>query len=270
MILSWRLLAVLSLLLVAGFLGFATFASADHSWGGYHWTRTENPFTLKLGDSVSSTAWDASLSLASADWSVSSVLDTTIISGTNLRNPKVCRAALGRGEVCNATYGRTGWLGIASIWISGTHITQGTVKLNDTYFNTSTYNKPAWRNLVMCQEVGHILGLDHQDEIFGNTPLGTCMDYSNDPVPNQHPNQHDYDMLEAIYTPLDTTTTLAAVSASKGADVDSDDPRAWGREIRRSDDRRVSVFEQDLGNGEKIIRHVFWAEERSRDTRPAR
>lgn len=28
-----------------------------------------------------------------------------------------------------------GWLGIASISVNGSHITQGTVKLNDTYFN---------------------------------------------------------------------------------------------------------------------------------------
>ena len=248
---------------VAGLLGFATLASASHSWSGYHWARTANPFTLKLGDSVTST-WDSYLRTTSSDWSLSTVLDTAIVPSTAGTN---CKAMKGRAEVCNARYGRTGWLGIASIWISGSHITQGTVKLNDTYFNTSTYNKPAWRNLVMCQEVGHIFGLDHQDENFGNTPLGTCMDYSNDPSLNQHPNAHDYEMLEQTYTHLDTTTTLAVLSASKGTDVDSNDPRAWGREIRRSDDRRTSVFEQDLGNDEKIIRHVFWAEDQRTEDR---
>jgi hypothetical protein len=40
----------------------------------------------------------------------------------------------------------------------------------------------------MCQEVGHTFGLDHQDENFNNTNLGTCMDYTNDPSTNQHPN----------------------------------------------------------------------------------
>ena len=52
-------------------------------------------------------------------------------------------------------------------------------EVNDTYFNTAKYNTPVWRNLVMCQEVGHTLGLDHQDEIFDNVNLGTCMDYTN-------------------------------------------------------------------------------------------
>jgi hypothetical protein len=43
-------------------------AQADHSWGGYHWARTSNPFTLKLGDNVDS-KWDSYLATTSADWS---------------------------------------------------------------------------------------------------------------------------------------------------------------------------------------------------------
>ena len=50
-----KILAVAS---VALFLGtFITTAEATHSWGEYHWGRTANPLTLKLGDNVSS-AWD--------------------------------------------------------------------------------------------------------------------------------------------------------------------------------------------------------------------
>ncbi|MEK7215504.1 MAG: hypothetical protein AAB289_07915, partial [Chloroflexota bacterium] len=48
-------------------------AEADHSWGNYHWARTANPFTLTLGDNVSS-AWDSYLATASTDWSLSVVL----------------------------------------------------------------------------------------------------------------------------------------------------------------------------------------------------
>ncbi len=259
------ILVISAVIIIVGVFSWGITASAEHSWGNYHWARTDNPFTLALGDNVTS-VWDNYLETASSDWSLSNVLDTAIVESSAGRN---CKATKGRAEVCNSKYGRNGWLGIASIWISGSHITQGTVKLNDTYFNTSTYNKPEWRNMVMCQEVGHIFGLDHQDENFNNTPLGTCMDYSNDPTLNQHPNQHDYDMLDEIYAHLDTTSTLAVISAAKGLDVDSDDPRSWGRETRRSDNRRHSVFEQDLGNGEKIIRHVIWADT-ERDVRPAR
>ena len=56
-------------------------ATASHSWNRYHWARTANPFTLRLGDNVSR-RWDAHLSVASNDWSKSSVLNTRIAAGT--------------------------------------------------------------------------------------------------------------------------------------------------------------------------------------------
>jgi hypothetical protein len=244
-----------------GFLAFAAAASADHTWGPYHWARTANPFTIQLGDNVGS-AWDIYLRTASTDWSLSTVLDTVVVSG---KGGFTCAAQTGRAEVCNKKYGKNGWLGLAQIWVSGEHITKGVVKMNDTYFNTTTYNKPAWRALVMCQEIGHIFGLDHQDENFSNTPLGTCMDYSSDPNPNQHPNAHDYEMLEEMYAHLDTTTTITQTSLTARVINNlelSDDPKTWGQEIRRSADGRASLFVKDLGQGQKIFRHVFWAEPR--------
>lgn len=233
-------------------------ALASHSWGGYHWARTVNPFTLKLGDNVSS-AWDASLALASSDWSQSTVLDTNIVTGST--SPKTCRAKLGRVEVCNSKYGNNGWLGIASIWASSSHITQATVKLNDTYFNTAKYNTSAWRNFVTCQEIGHTLGLDHQDEDFKNSNLGTCMDYTNSPSSNQHPNQHDYDQLALIYAHLDTTTTLAvSVKGSSASEKDGAEEKDWGKVVRKSKDGKPSLYEKDLGKGDKVFTFVIWAE----------
>ena len=254
-------------------LGAFSIALASHSWGSYHWARTANPFTLKLGDDVSA-AWDGYLATASTKWSLSSVLDTNVVSG--LTNPRRCGAVLGRVEVCNSKYGNNGWLGIAQIWITGgTHITQGVVKLNDTYFNTKTYNKSSWRNMVMCQEVGHTFGLDHQDEGFYNKNLGTCMDYTNDPArddgagDNQYPNAHDYEELEVIYAHLDSTTTVGASAPVKGAkrtgleNLKTELPKLsdWGRSIRQDRQGRDNVFERDLGRGQKVLTHVFWTEE---------
>lgn len=257
------LAAVLALSLPASVL-------ATHSWGGYHWARTANPFTVKLGDNVTS-AWDGSLATASGAWSVSSVLDTSIVPGSVSR-PKQCRATVGTVQVCNATYGNNGWLGVASISITGgTHITQGTVKVNDTYFKTSTYNKPEWRTMVMCQEIGHTLGLDHQDTTFGNQNLGTCMDYTNDPSTNQYPNQHDYAQLETIYAHLDSTTTLASVPATPAASAaaaaadaaaaesDAADA-AWGALVELTDGGRGAWYVRDLGAGNLILTHVLWAD----------
>src|SRR5215203_645915 len=52
--------------------------SEQHSWEGYHWARTSNPFTLKLGDNLSST-WDSHLGTTSADWTKSTVLNTKVV-----------------------------------------------------------------------------------------------------------------------------------------------------------------------------------------------
>src|SRR3989344_1489370 len=246
------------------FLTSAPLVSADHSWGNYHWARTANPFPLKLGDNVNST-WDSYLGTTSTDWSVSSVLDATIVAGGT--NPKNCRPTGGRVEVCNSKYGKNGWLGIAQIWVSGLHITQGVTKMNDTYFNTTTYNKPAWRNLVVCQEVGHTLGLDHQDEIFNNANLGTCIDYTNDPSTNQHPNQHDYDELAIIYAHLDSFNTAlqsilgggSSKPAGVGQDIDLNDPSAWGKAVKQDAHGNNSLYERDLGNGNKVFTFVVWA-----------
>lgn len=234
-------------------------ASADHSWSTYHWARASNPLTLRLGDNLSS-AWDSYLQTTSSDWSVSNVLDTTVVAGTS--SQRRCRAASGRVEVCNAAYGNNGWLGIASISVIGSHITSGSVRVNDTYFNTAQYNTTAWRNLVMCQEVGHIFGLDHQDENFSNPNLGTCMDYTNSPSSNQHPNPHDYEQLQIIYAHSDGGAALSAVDTSEAPpamkELALDGPGQWGRVVARYADGRPRLYELDFGRGYKIITHVFW------------
>ncbi len=236
-------------------------ASANHSWNGYHWARQSNPFTVKLGDNVSS-GWDSYLTTASSQWSQSDVLDTTVVTGQAKAN---CRPTSGRVEVCNKAYGNNGWLGIAQIWVSGSHITQGTVKMNDTYFASSSYNTQGWKSLVMCQEIGHTFGLAHQDEDYNNPPIvpHTCMDYF---VPGTNetvgPNQHDYDELDVIYSHLDSTTTVGAALPGNGQrlGVGNDTPGEWGKAVRQDAKGRNSLYEQDLGGGNKAFTFVVWAE----------
>jgi hypothetical protein len=227
-------------------------ASATHSWNGYHWARTANPFTIKLGDNVSGT-WDGLLATASSDWSKSSVLDTQVVAGGT--RPKNCRPTSGRVEVCNASYGNTGWLGVAQIWITGgTHITQGTVKNNDYYFGSSTYqyNNTAEMQHVICQEIGHTFGLDHQSE--SGISLNTCMDYyhntSASDTKSTHPNQHDYDELATIYQHLDSSSTVGAASAGFLPDA----VPSFAPATRLND----STYVDDLGRGRKLVTYVIW------------
>ena len=235
-------------------------ASAEHSWNGYHWARTVNEFTLKLGDNVTS-AWDSYLATTSSDWTASSVLNTTVAPGGS-RSVKLCDATTGRVQVCNSRYGNNGWLGVAQIWASSdSHITRATVKVNDTYFSTAGYNTPAWRNLVMCQEVGHTLGLSHQDENQTNTNLGSCMDYTNSPGSNQKPNAHDYAQLGTIYNHTDSTTTVASASAtSTSASAGDVADAAWGRLMQVTNGGHGAWYERDLGSGDVVVTHVFWAD----------
>lgn len=244
---------------------------ANHSWGNYHWGRTSNPLNLRVVDAVSS-QWDGHLVTAIGDWNASTVIDLTEEAGSSV-NPKKCTAINGKVLVCNAAYGQRGWLGIATIWASGNHITKATTKLNDSYHNFPPYNSGAWRALVTCQEVGHDFGLGHQDENFDNPNLGTCMDYTNNPTSNQHPNDHDFDMLEGIYAHVDSVNTSATQATNFGIRVPGqapvappglneeagDSPAEWGRPIHRDGKGRPDIYVQDLGGGRKKITHVFWA-----------
>lgn len=251
---SWALAAAIALTLV-----LPGFVSANHSWGGYHWARTANPFTIKLGDNVSG-LWDAMLVTASNDWTQSTVLDTTVVTGRT--RPKACRATSGQVEVCSASYGNSGWLGLAQIWISGKHITQGIVKNNDYYFGNSTYtyNNTAEMQHVICQEIGHTFGLAHQSE--DGSSQDSCMDYyhntSASDTTSTSPNAHDYQQLETIYTHLDSTTTVSSAPAAAGSAVGAA-ASGWGRLVASSDGGRSQTFVRDFGAGNSVVTFVIWA-----------
>ena len=111
--------------------------------------------------------------------------------------------------------------------------------------------------MVSCQEVGHDFGLDHQDEVFANTNLGTCMDYTNQPGggtqggSNEHPNTHDYGELSHIYAHNDGSTTIAAVPAPSV-------PASSGSGLRKV---RDDLYVEDLGNGNRRFVWVLWSQQ---------
>ena len=119
----------------------------------------------------------------------------------------------------------------------------------------------------MCQEVGHTLGLDHQDVNNNNANLGSCMDYTSDPdgpPSNEHPNVHDYAQLEKIYSHFDRLSTISAASLAAQMppamrDLEISGPGQWGRLIHSSHGGWVETYELDFGGGHKIITRVIWA-----------
>ena len=266
--------ASVALLLASGgtLVAFSSAARAHHSWNGFHWARQSNPFTLKLGDNVGPN-WDSHLKAAAADWRESAVLDTSIVAGRT--NPDDCRTTRGRVEVCKSRYGRNGWVGITRVWKSGKHITQATTRLNGTYFSTPKYDTTAVRRMMMCHELGHSLGLDHQDEVANNPNLGTCLDFTNDPnggaggasesdPSNLHPNRHDYKELARIYSHRDATTTVDRTSAAStmlpsASSGDLSSRAEWGRKIRESGNGKLEVWVRGYGGGNKVFTFVIEA-----------
>jgi len=260
-----RSLTVLFLGLACAALPAVTYAA--HSWGNYHWARTTPQFTLNLGDNLSTANWKGHLLQTKNDWNsptsfgaTSTPLLTTIVAGQSNRN---CAMIAGTTQVCNRTYGANGWLGLATINISGVHITRGSAKLNDTYFNTATYNNPNERLHVMCQEVAHTFGLNHQST--DGSSQNTCMDYFSNTGANAtstlstRPNAHDFEQLNTIYAHLDSTTTVAAVAtlAASGVDV-TDDPNSWGDRVSQSVNGRSSTYQRFNADGSKTVTHVYW------------
>ena len=255
-----------ALVVVAGAVPAITLAT--HSWGGYHWARTTPQFTLKLGDNLTSSDWKSHLSQTSSDWnSGNSPVLTAIVAGSSNRR---CSMVAGTTQVCNGKYGNNGWLGLASINITGgTHITQGSAKMNDTYFNTATYNNTNEREHVMCQEVAHTFGLDHQST--DGSSLNTCMDYFSNTGANAgstvstKPNAHDFQELGIIYQHLDSTSTVAAMSpmtaASSDVDVDEGRPETWGALVRQGQHGRSSEYQRYNRDGSLTVTHVLWTVE---------
>jgi hypothetical protein len=104
---------------------------------------------------------------------------------------------------------------------------------------------------VICQEIGHTFGLDHQSETGAS--LNTCMDYyhntSASDTKSIRPNQHDYDELATIYTHLDSTSTVGGTAGKLPAAVPSFAPATRVSE---------SKYVDRLANGDLLVTWVLW------------
>ncbi len=186
-------------------LGISTAAQADHQWSSYHWERDGvNPLEIIVADNHDPVApanqnlpyWGPILGNVIADWASGNVDSYggahfgTIDSGLSLD---------GNVKSFNDDYGNTGWLGIASIWVTrgkNKHITRGESKVNDYYVTLAGYDGfdqiEEWQ-AVLCQEIGHTLGLAH------TALVNTCMNTEVRPLRFGTPNGHDTEMLDIMY-----------------------------------------------------------------------
>ena len=199
--------------LVVGVVGLLVIALslpalANNAWGEYHWDGSSTPVSLGLENNVSGAQWSGVLGDVETDWDTSGVLSLGIVSpdgSTNCADPLANTVPANPGliEVCNGSYGQNGWLGVARIWIvDGVHISAAIAAVNDSYLGPgAAYDNANARRHVLCQEVGHGFGLDHQKSPKKQTCMNAQWGLTSSSFIS--PNQHDYDQLASIYAHLD-------------------------------------------------------------------
>ena len=283
-----RRTAILLTLAVLALGAAAAPAQANNSWGDWHWERSSNPVTLTVLNSttdartpVGGQNWPALLGPVAADWTASSVLDLAVQPQTaaDLAARPACLPQPGAIRVCNVTNPDVTWLGLAIVFpdttSGGGHLTAATAQVNDSWFGLPLYNAVNAQH-VLCQEVGHTFGLDHQSD--DGSDLNTCMDYA-DALDNPSPNSHDYQQLNTIYSHLDGAGSGGGTGGSskggkgnkggksggaKGATAAQaalPTPPAFPAGYHGRGDHRpghTDVFVTEV-NGQTVVQSVIWA-----------
>jgi hypothetical protein len=173
-------LAALVILLSAAGSAFAS----HYIWRGgnqLHWIRDGTAVAQVYWVDYTGSRWPVNAS--SIEWNKASRLGAYYLSPSD-SCPFHCVG------VKAASYGTDDARGWAVLyWDSNGHLTGKTyVRFNNSYAANATKDRA-----VVCQELGHTIGLDHQ----GNNST-SCMNGSGTDF-NKYPNQHDYDLLYNLY-----------------------------------------------------------------------
>uniref|UniRef100_A0A7S4VY47 Peptidase M10 metallopeptidase domain-containing protein n=1 Tax=Ditylum brightwellii TaxID=49249 RepID=A0A7S4VY47_9STRA len=171
----------------------------------YYWkSEGKAGLSLQLLNALDDT-WQDEYDAAVLDWEEGTP-DALTLTTKKVEVDNECTQVEGVMKVCNGNYGETGWLGINELLLVGDgQIHSSVAKMNEWYLmNADIYE----RQYTMCHEIGHGFGLAHTDENFYNKDLGNCMDYTDSPENNLHPDTGNYNTLMSLYGVVGNTRYL--------------------------------------------------------------
>lgn len=216
-------------------------AAADHAWyvdgRPVHWASTVDPAVIDLGDNLDDPVWDDLRFVPSWVWSA-----TTLPSGELGLSPYLRVSTRPGGlpsnevEMYDDFYGANGWVGQATLnYIdSEGHIRGATIELNRSYLLTQRE-----KHAAINHEVGHTLGLTHQD--------GTVMCAVLCGIEN--PVAHDYEVLDSVNSHIDAyDTTIPDVQTPA---------RVGGTRVRRDGPRALVYITRLRGGGARAVFRDF-------------
>eukprot|EP00588_Corethron_pennatum_P009711 CAMPEP_0194272752 /NCGR_PEP_ID=MMETSP0169-20130528/6229_1 /TAXON_ID=218684 /ORGANISM="Corethron pennatum, Strain L29A3" /LENGTH=518 /DNA_ID=CAMNT_0039015491 /DNA_START=178 /DNA_END=1734 /DNA_ORIENTATION=- len=241
-----------------------------------------------------SSDWDEHFSEAVSEWDrlgekleMYGNVDILELTKKEVGRDVECSQSPGLLKVCNGNYGDTGWKGINEVRIQGGYISSSVAKMNEFYLgdeNGEGLGVSAFetkkklmneRRYTMCHELGHGLGLGHQDTDFLNADLNTCMDYTSRPWNNLIPNEEDFVKLGHLYGGDNFVTIVDLNSSSKDQETqttaseaeittDSSNSNNNGRSLQNqstirgieSISKQKSIFSHRRIDADEVIRSI--------------
>lgn len=158
--------------------------------------------------------YGAYLQAALNDWSKSDVLEIQTVQMHSSNDSKCDSSPVAYEGYINVVHDNEPWhqwIGLTSWEVDANDmVTAVLVRFNDYFLSNGDReaytSNPQTRQMAFCHEIGHAVGLPHQDEDEQNMNTGSCMDYTAHPEggrgygPNAlHPNDVDFEKLSAVY-----------------------------------------------------------------------
>ena len=178
----------------------------SHTWNNYHWPT--DSLVLDVDNNMKDQEWQQ-------------YFDETLSEWDSLDTPLSLVDTESGGQIVTEARRSRQWLGLATVYLNADgHITAGKVTMNPTMLTDSRYTPEAVQH-VFCQELGHVLGLNH---IKGNTCMDDCtwaetteewLTCLNNPA-SVGTNQHDEDQLNLIYSHLDVSEPSPDAGTTSG------------------------------------------------------